>query len=146
MLACWLNTIDPPPTWEALADVLESPIIGNAVLAEQLRSKYCASVSIPGMSCCTYGSSMHGNAMPYVIAALNSGLSVKIQILDISVLRGFALTGKLEVVAVTGSDAHAQEDADILSNSSQPGDCLYYIYTHVTQIYSLLQNCMFHSQ
>ena len=48
MLACWLRGTNPLPTWEALADALESHTIREAKLAEQLRSKYC--VSIPGMS------------------------------------------------------------------------------------------------
>ena len=41
MLACWLKQIDPPPTWKALADALESRMIGESKLGQQLRSKYC---------------------------------------------------------------------------------------------------------
>ena len=47
MLSNWLKQTDPPPTWEALADALESRIIGEPKLAQQLRSKYCTAV-VPG--------------------------------------------------------------------------------------------------
>ena len=47
MLAYWLRRLDPPPTWEALAEALESCTVGEAALAQQLKSKY--SMSIPGM-------------------------------------------------------------------------------------------------
>ena len=44
MLACWLKQIDPLPTWEALADALESRMIGEPKLAQDLRSKYCTAL------------------------------------------------------------------------------------------------------
>ena len=44
MLIHWLKGTDPPPTWEALADALESRTVDEAQLAQQLRSKYCALV------------------------------------------------------------------------------------------------------
>ena len=47
MLFCWLRETNPPPTWEALADALKSHTVGEAELAQRLRSKYC--VPIPGM-------------------------------------------------------------------------------------------------
>jgi len=37
----WLKCIDPPPTWEALAEALESRPVGEGHLAQQLRDKYC---------------------------------------------------------------------------------------------------------
>ena len=40
MLLEWLKKVDPPPTWEGLACALESRIVGEAQLAEQLRTKY----------------------------------------------------------------------------------------------------------
>ena len=45
ILACWLRGTNPPPTWEALADALESRTVGETALAQQLRSKYCTSVT-----------------------------------------------------------------------------------------------------
>ena len=41
MLLEWLKKPDPPPTWEGLACALESRVVGEAQLAEQLRTKYC---------------------------------------------------------------------------------------------------------
>lgn len=32
----WLRNNEPQPTWEALADVLRSPVVGHAHLAENL--------------------------------------------------------------------------------------------------------------
>ena len=45
MLARWLKRIDPLATWETLATVLQSRIIGEATLAQQLKSKYCTPVA-----------------------------------------------------------------------------------------------------
>ena len=42
MLACWLKGTDSPPTWDTLANALESRAIGEAQLGQQLRLKYCA--------------------------------------------------------------------------------------------------------
>ena len=47
MLTCWLKQIDPLPTWEALADALESRMIGESKHGQRLRSKYCTEV-VPG--------------------------------------------------------------------------------------------------
>ena len=44
MLTSWLKKVDPPPTWEALANALESRVVGEPQLAQQLRSKYCTTV------------------------------------------------------------------------------------------------------
>ena len=37
----WLKRIDPHPSWVALTNVLESPVVGEGHLAQQLRGKYC---------------------------------------------------------------------------------------------------------
>jgi len=41
MLATWLKHTNPPPTWEGLAEALESPPVGERTLALQVRDKYC---------------------------------------------------------------------------------------------------------
>ena len=41
MLADWLKCTDPYPTWDILAEALESPAVGERRLAQQLRDKYC---------------------------------------------------------------------------------------------------------
>jgi len=41
MLSTWLKRTNPPPTWEGLAEALESPPVGEGHLAQQLRDKYC---------------------------------------------------------------------------------------------------------
>ena len=43
MLRTWLNRVDPPPSWSALADALET--LGNEVVAAQITSKYCKEIS-----------------------------------------------------------------------------------------------------
>ena len=48
MLLHWLKKVDPPPTWEGLACALESRIVGEPRLAEQLRTKYCKPVQADG--------------------------------------------------------------------------------------------------
>ena len=46
MLFKWLKTVDPPPTWEGLACTLETHVVGEPQLAEQLRTKYCKAEEI----------------------------------------------------------------------------------------------------
>ena len=41
MLATWLKRTNPPPTWEGLAEALESRPLGEGHLAQQLRDIYC---------------------------------------------------------------------------------------------------------
>ena len=41
MLTVWLRHINPPPTWDILTEALESPPVGEKLLAQQLRDKYC---------------------------------------------------------------------------------------------------------
>ena len=41
MLTVWLKQINPPPTWNNLIKALESPPVGEGLLAQQLRDKYC---------------------------------------------------------------------------------------------------------
>lgn len=41
MLNMWLKQVDPPPSWESLAEALESVSIGEDHLAQQIRDKYC---------------------------------------------------------------------------------------------------------
>jgi len=41
MCSHWLRRIDPHPSWNALIRVLESPLVGERHLAQQLRDKYC---------------------------------------------------------------------------------------------------------
>jgi hypothetical protein len=42
MLDNWLKQVDPPPSWEALAEALESSPVGEGRLAEEIRQKYCS--------------------------------------------------------------------------------------------------------
>ena len=41
MLTVWLKCTNPPPTWTILTEALESPPVGEKLLAQQLRYKYC---------------------------------------------------------------------------------------------------------
>ena len=41
MLTVWLKQTNPPPTWNILTEALESFSIGEGLLAQQLRDKYC---------------------------------------------------------------------------------------------------------
>ena len=41
MLTVWLKCTTPPPAWNILAEALESPPVGERLLAQQLRDKYC---------------------------------------------------------------------------------------------------------
>ena len=41
MLTVWLRCTNPPPTWNMLTEALESPPVGERLLAQQLRDKYC---------------------------------------------------------------------------------------------------------
>ena len=41
MLTVWLKCINLPPTWNILTEALESPSVGERLLAQQLRDKYC---------------------------------------------------------------------------------------------------------
>ena len=41
MLDHWLKQVNPPPSWEALAEALESAPVGGGHLAEQIRWKCC---------------------------------------------------------------------------------------------------------
>ena len=42
MLTVWLKRTNPPATWDILAEALESPPVGESLLAQQLRDKYCS--------------------------------------------------------------------------------------------------------
>ena len=42
MLTVWLKCTNPPPTWNILTEALESPPVGEKLLAQQLKDKYCA--------------------------------------------------------------------------------------------------------
>ena len=45
VLKHWLKSaVDPPPSWEAVVKALRSPTVNEKHVAEQLESKYCASV------------------------------------------------------------------------------------------------------
>ena len=41
MLTVWLKCTNSPPTWDILTEALESPPVGEGLLAQQLRDKYC---------------------------------------------------------------------------------------------------------
>ena len=43
MLTVWLRCPNPPPTWNILTEALESLPVGEKLLAQQLRDKYCPS-------------------------------------------------------------------------------------------------------
>ena len=40
MLTVWLRCTNPPPTWNILTGALESPSVGERLLAQHLRDKY----------------------------------------------------------------------------------------------------------
>ena len=40
MLTVWLKCTNPPPTWNILTEALESPPMGEELLAQQVRDKY----------------------------------------------------------------------------------------------------------
>ena len=42
MLTVWLKCTNPPPTWYIITEALKSPPVGERLLAQQLRDKYCA--------------------------------------------------------------------------------------------------------
>ena len=41
MLTVWLKCTNPPPTWNIVTEALESPPVGEKLLAQQVRDKYC---------------------------------------------------------------------------------------------------------
>ena len=41
MLTVWLKCTNPPATWTILTEALESAPVGEGLLAQQLRDKYC---------------------------------------------------------------------------------------------------------
>ena len=41
MLTVWLKQTDPLPTWNILTEALESPSIGEKLLAQHLKDKHC---------------------------------------------------------------------------------------------------------
>ena len=41
MLTVWLKCTNPPPIWNILTEALESRPVGERLLAQQLRDKYC---------------------------------------------------------------------------------------------------------
>ena len=41
MLTVWLKCMNPPPTWNILTEALKSPPVGERLLAQQVRDKYC---------------------------------------------------------------------------------------------------------
>ena len=41
MLTVWLKCTNPPPTWNMLTEAVDSPPVGERLLAQQLRDKYC---------------------------------------------------------------------------------------------------------
>ena len=43
MLENWLKQTDPPPSWDAIVEALESGPVGEGHLAEQIKQKYCTS-------------------------------------------------------------------------------------------------------
>ena len=60
MLHCWLDQVNPPPSWNSLAEALESEPIGEGDLAEQIREKYCGlSANIEGDAVSESSSSHH---------------------------------------------------------------------------------------
>ena len=51
MLATWLKTTNPPSTWNILTGALESPPVGEKLLAQQLRDKYCSRTEVEVTHC-----------------------------------------------------------------------------------------------
>ena len=41
MLSAWLKSVNPRPSWEALADALKSSLVGEERLSEEVKVKYC---------------------------------------------------------------------------------------------------------
>ena len=48
MLDYWLKQVSPRPSWNSLAEALESKPIGEGHLAEQIREKYCTEAQLQG--------------------------------------------------------------------------------------------------
>ena len=51
MLDIWLKQVDQHPSWESLAEALESRPVGEGHLAEQIRKKYCKPSETQSGSC-----------------------------------------------------------------------------------------------
>ena len=41
----WLKRVDPPPTWQAIVDVLRSPLVNEHWLANYLEEKFCHDIT-----------------------------------------------------------------------------------------------------
>lgn len=41
MLSAWLKSVNPRPSWGALADALKSSLVGEERLSEEVKVKYC---------------------------------------------------------------------------------------------------------
>ena len=63
MLTIWLKSTNPPPTWTILTEALASPPVGEGLLAQQLRDKYCAETE-EGV---THGYSTQGPSPPVAL-------------------------------------------------------------------------------
>ena len=81
MLTVWLKCTNPPPTWTILTEALESPPVGEGLLAQQLRDKYCT----PTEGGVTHGNPTQRQSSPIALPASNitspqvSELTVPIQ-------------------------------------------------------------------
>ena len=62
MLDYWLKQVNPPPSWNSLAEALESEPIGEGHLAEQIREKYCSELTLEGCAAAT--SILHSDSRP----------------------------------------------------------------------------------
>ena len=51
MLVTWLKTTNPPPTWNILTGALKSLPVGEKLLAQQLRDKYCSRTEVEVTHC-----------------------------------------------------------------------------------------------
>ena len=70
MLIVWLKCTNPPSTWNILIEALESPPVGETLLAQQLRDKYC-----PRKEAVTYGYATQRPSLPATLTA-SQGYSI----------------------------------------------------------------------
>ena len=67
MLTVWLKCTNPPPTWNILTEALESAPVGERLLAQQLRDKYCQLTE----GVMTHGYSTQGPSPPVALPTSN---------------------------------------------------------------------------
>ena len=82
MLTVWLRRINPSPTWDILTEALESPPVGEKLLAQQLRDKYCPNTE----SGSTHGYPFQGPTPDVATPQLLTQLPLKIHTLTLTLV------------------------------------------------------------